>query len=347
MTVHSRMLPLAMFGICLGLAGCVQLQALQKQPSPGDTPTESNNPTEADQADQAGDQSQQKTVKAKSLHQIIRMLEAGKYDAAAVELKYYRIRNPKDHTARNLLKQLTTDPLAMLGPPAHKYTVQSGDTLGGLAGKYLGSPLDFVILARYNGIKRSKDLMAGQVINLPATKNADQIISSKGDDKSAPVGQGSAANDTTRTTARLPSNKLQALPSPEPRHTTSATSVAGMQKQLNRVPEKENLALKQQAIGMDALKNHQDIAAYQAFQKALHLDPSLRLAHAKAEQVGEKLVHRFHKQALTAYREQKLDRAIALWNKAIEIDPKFEPALGYRARALELKQRLNQLEQKK
>ncbi|HQT43672.1 MAG TPA: tetratricopeptide repeat protein, partial [Halothiobacillus sp.] len=54
-------------------------------------------------------------------------------------------------------------------------------------------------------------------------------------------------------------------------------------------------------------------------------------------------VQQYHEAALVAYRKQNLDEAIALWNKALALDPDYEPALGYRARALELKHRLHQL----
>jgi tetratricopeptide (TPR) repeat protein len=42
------------------------------------------------------------------------------------------------------------------------------------------------------------------------------------------------------------------------------------------------------------------------------------------------------------YRDQQLDKAIALWNRVLAIAPNYEPAVAYRARALELKQRLKQ-----
>jgi Tfp pilus assembly protein PilF len=54
-------------------------------------------------------------------------------------------------------------------------------------------------------------------------------------------------------------------------------------------------------------------------------------------------VQKYHEAALVAYRKQDLDNAIALWNKALAIDPNYEPALGYRARAQELQRRLNQM----
>lgn len=338
MTARHSLLLLTLLTVSLGLTGCAQLQAKLQQLSLGGPKEKTEAPPPSPPSPAI---TTHKSIKALNLHQIIGMLEDGKYADAAIELKYYLIKNPKDPTASNLLKQLTYDPLTMLGSPARKYTVQPGDTLGGIAAKFLGNPLDFVILARYNRIKRSKDLQAGQVLDLPATQHADEVLNKQqGNPK-----QSDKDTDTTTLApdrGQLPVEKLEALPSPEP-----ATPAGEKPRKKTITPIDEDLALKQQAIGMNALDKGQDVAAYQAFQHALTLDPSLQPARHQAEILAKKLVERFHKQALTAYREQKLDKAIGLWNRALDIDPNYEPALGYRARALELKQRLKQLERKK
>jgi hypothetical protein len=43
------------------------------------------------------------------------------------------------------------------------------------------------------------------------------------------------------------------------------------------------------------------------------------------------------------YRDQKLDQAIALWDHVLAIDPGYERATIYRARAIELQHRLKQI----
>ena len=52
----------------------------------------------------------------------------------------------------------------------------------------------------------------------------------------------------------------------------------------------------------------------------------------------------YHRQASTAYRQQELDRAIALWDRVLEIKSDHNAAQAYRAQALELKQKLNKLQ---
>ncbi|HTM29615.1 MAG TPA: LysM domain-containing protein, partial [Rhodanobacter sp.] len=54
------------------------------------------------------------------------------------------------------------------------------------------------------------------------------------------------------------------------------------------------------------------------------------------------LLDSYHERAIVLYRDQQLDQAIVLWNRVLAIAPGYEPAVVYRARALELKQRLRQ-----
>ena len=63
---------------------------------------------------------------------------------------------------------------------------------------------------------------------------------------------------------------------------------------------------------------------------------------ADARALRKQLVAVYHQRAIVLYRDQQLDQAISLWNRVLAIEPDFEPATVYRARALELKQRLKQ-----
>ena len=51
-----------------------------------------------------------------------------------------------------------------------------------------------------------------------------------------------------------------------------------------------------------------------------------------------------HREALNEFRAQNLDNAIALWNKVLVIDPGYEQARLYRSQAIELKEKLTQIE---
>ena len=76
--------------------------------------------------------------------------------------------------------------------------------------------------------------------------------------------------------------------------------------------------------------------------EALTINPRLPPNGAKAAALRKDLLADYHQRAIVLYRDQQLDQAIALWNRVLAIDPGYEPAVIYRARALELKQRLKQ-----
>jgi cytochrome c-type biogenesis protein CcmH/NrfG len=44
------------------------------------------------------------------------------------------------------------------------------------------------------------------------------------------------------------------------------------------------------------------------------------------------------------FRQQELDKAIALWDEILALDPTHRLAPGYKARAVEMKQKLEQIE---
>ena len=103
-----------------------------------------------------------------SLREIVAWLQQGEFERARVGLEQFRQHGGTGQvTARSLLRQLDTDPVELLGPRHFNYTVQSGDTLGGLAAQHLGDPLQFVALARYNQIERPALLQAGQILRIP------------------------------------------------------------------------------------------------------------------------------------------------------------------------------------
>jgi tetratricopeptide (TPR) repeat protein len=95
----------------------------------------------------------------------------------------------------------------------------------------------------------------------------------------------------------------------------------------------------------------QSIALYQQGQKqqatalygqALALDPHLTASGDIATALRDQVVTNYHQQAIVLYRDQQLDQAIALWDRVLAINPNYEPAQVYRARAVELKKRLQQ-----
>jgi tetratricopeptide (TPR) repeat protein len=60
----------------------------------------------------------------------------------------------------------------VLGSEYFDYTVRSGESLSLIAERYLGDPLEFYILARYNGIDNPSRLDVNQTIRVPGTPPA-------------------------------------------------------------------------------------------------------------------------------------------------------------------------------
>jgi tetratricopeptide (TPR) repeat protein len=90
------------------------------------------------------------------------------------------------------------------------------------------------------------------------------------------------------------------------------------------------------------LRKGQRGEALERMDQALDVDPQLPPSGADAKALRKQLVSVYHQRAIVLYRDQQLDQAISLWNRVLAIEPDFEPATVYRARAMELKQRLKQ-----
>jgi LysM domain len=73
---------------------------------------------------------------------------------------------PGNATARRLLDQINSDPRRQLGERSRSYTVLESDTMTSLAQRFVGDPLMFYALARYNNMAPD-ELRAGQQIQVP------------------------------------------------------------------------------------------------------------------------------------------------------------------------------------
>lgn len=62
------------------------------------------------------------------------------------------------------------------------------------------------------------------------------------------------------------------------------------------------------------------------------------------EQESAELIDEYYKQASIAFRRQELDKAIALWDKVLLLDPEHQHAITGRLQALELKRKLSNLQ---
>lgn len=244
---------------------------------------------------------------AESLAEIVNdELQLGHYAEGEKALRRYLQQHPGDRAAQAMLRQLTVDPKQPLGRHSRAYVVRAGDSYSTLAARYLGNPSQFLILARYNGSTNPSLLRVGETLRLP--------VSAAGVSR-PPVTVAPGADDADRTVAV---QTISAGAAPE-LHTAKARR---LQKEIALLGEGQQ----EQALAR--------------LDEELILNPLLRSAETEAASLRKQVVATYHQQAIALYRDQQLDQAVALWDRVLAIVPDYEPALTYRARALELQRRL-------
>lgn len=105
---------------------------------------------------------------------VVALLEQGQVRPAKKRLSAALKRKPNDPALMVLRDSITKNPQELLGPDSYPYTVRSGDTMSGLAQRFLGNRLKFYQLSRYNGIDQPGSLHAGQVLRIPGKAPAPQ-----------------------------------------------------------------------------------------------------------------------------------------------------------------------------
>ncbi|MEW5824140.1 MAG: tetratricopeptide repeat protein [Pseudomonadota bacterium] len=344
-----RRLSLLTLPLLLGLAGCAN-NPTEGEPEPG--------PAQPPKAETAPSEKRTDTTQdSPDLRQIVKQLQEGQNRSARTALQRYLERNPNQPTAKSLLQQLDTDPVVLLGKAHTTHTVQPGDSLGELAARYLGDPIKFVALARYNGIARPKALNVGQVLRIPTSARP---TSTEAESLAAPAADAPLKPQTPIVPATPAStNGVRE----NPRTRIEADLIAGRLDSASRALETAKAqrpadgswdvwignfdrllkARREQELGLSLLHQGRDEAAMEALGRALQLDPQLEPARRQYGELRRKQVTAYHEAAIVHYRNQRLDEAIDLWDKALALDPQFEPAQGYRLRAQELKRRVSEL----
>ena len=288
---RTRTLSVVMALVTLGASGCTTLRGRH-----------STVVVTSSQSSTASPASPTETSRQPSLTAIIRnQLQLGHYAEGETALRHYLKQHPGDRAAQAMLRQLTADPRQALGERWRAHVVQPGDSYSTLAGRYLGDPNLFLILARYNGSANPSMLRAGETLRMPLSAGVDAAA---------------AAESPTAT----------AMPTAIVRGTESSVAEA-------RRLQGESVSL----LG----QGHKD-QALARLDQALAIDPQLKPAGAGAMALRTQLLDSYHERAIVLYRDQQLDQAIALWDRVLAIAPDYEPAIVYRTRARELKQRLKQ-----
>lgn len=94
-----------------------------------------------------------------------------------------------------------------------------------------------------------------------------------------------------------------------------------------------------------ALAQGEHGAAFDALLVARERDDDLRQRHGgKLERLENALVEHYHDGALSAWRDQRVELSVELWERVMRIDPGFEPARRYLERARRAREELKALE---
>ncbi len=275
-------------------------------PPPPPPPPEPVPPTPAEQA-----------LSQKTAMQAIELLEAGQEDQARAELQRALHLDPANKLANSLMKQITADPVALLGRESFAYTVQSSDTLSRIAGRFMGDIYSFYILARYNDIRVPRQVAGGQVLRIPGKPPAGPLY--------------------PRPSSRQDPKPSAAAPAPAPVVAAAPAPVAPPPP-----------PVKELSPGEKALR------AGEAHERAGRWDKAIeeyRLAEAadqpgaaaRIEALRKKQIARATLSARTAFAKQDLAGAIRGWDTVLQLDPDNELAKLERQKAVTLKAKADQL----
>jgi tetratricopeptide (TPR) repeat protein len=306
------------------------------------------------------------------------LLQEGDAKRARVELAAYLDQVPDSKAAKLLMTEIET-PVSSLYPKQNfSVTLDEGETLSDLAAMYLGDPLAFYGLARYNNIAQPDLVIAGQQIHIPATTEAlaaqDSLVRGQATADQPPEEQAPADQASADSTA----------PAPAPDHAASNDSAdvwdqfksalshrqysdaANLADANNFAPENGRAAVLADtymraavsekktdpaSAGVHARKAgdiflgilNQPEKARQSFHLALSLEPSDVAATAGLKQANDQVADKYYRRGLIAFQHQDLDGAIAAWNIVLSIDPDRRDAELNRDEAIQLKANLLKL----
>jgi len=303
-------------------------------------------------------------------------LQYGQEANAKVDLEAALRQEPDSKMAKSLMAQILADPVQYFGgQESFSYTVQSGDSLSTIARRFLDDPLKFHILAKFSDIPDPSHLQPGQTIRVPGKKPPDAPVA-----PAAPAAEESRAHQAKRfydagkyqdaiellegggaessegrdllvlsyikyaDELAQKANLLEAQSVLE-KAVTIQPNNDKLKKQLKQV-EKQRDAARLYKAGMDAVAAGDSAKALDAFNAVLKLDPTHEGAKKQILNMKSDAVESMHKDAMTEYRKQNLDKAIDLWDRVLALDPNHELAKLYRARAVELKGKLEKLDKK-
>ncbi|MEO0436831.1 MAG: hypothetical protein AAF098_07980 [Pseudomonadota bacterium] len=244
------------------------------------------------------------------IRRALELLEVGDEPTARAELMAYQKAVPSSQVARDLLLQIDQSANEYFPSDFQEVFLKSGQSLSNVAQTYLGSAYKFYALAKYNDIRQPRRVVPGQIIKVPLTDSALEAFDKEG-----------VSNEDSIVDSRSVAEQLE-----------SDESLKEELESVADVPVEEDVEV--QAIEPVVADSVEDSVTA----------PTLPVEEAAAALTTQvKQVQTLHREAISAYRAQDLDRAIELWDEVLSIDPEHEGAQIYREQAMTLKSRLESL----
>lgn len=254
---------------------------------------------------------------------VAELLEAGSEEEARKEIDHALSIDPANKLALSFQRQLSVDPITVLGTESFSYTLKQGETLSKVAGRMMGDIYSFYLLARYNDIKAPKLVSAGQIIKVPGKAPPPEPREPKPQAKKEKPSESLPEKDEPPVSVATPA----ASPSPPP------------------APPVETVSPAEKAYreGLVAQKAGDREQALRLYRHATQLDSNHADARAKAEQMRKELVLQYERGARIAFARQDLNGAIRSWTRVLELDSDNETAKLERQKAVSLKQKVESL----
>jgi tetratricopeptide (TPR) repeat protein len=243
-------------------------------------------------------------------------LENGNEEQARAELQRALSLDGGHKLALSLKRQITDDPIAMLGGQSFTYVVRPNDSLSSIAGRFLGDVFMFYALARYNNIAVPRQLATGQSIKIPGKAPPPAVASSPTPTSPSHVPATAPASPPAAAPAPVIPPPPPPPPPPSPGEVTFRAGEAA-----ERAGDLER--------------------ALREYRKAVQLEhPS---AQAKAARVQKALVDRYAMAAHKAFLSQNLQGAIDGWAQVLRVDPANDRAQLELQRCKDLQQKVAEL----
>ncbi len=309
------------------------------------------------------------------LSKAIALLSEGSAGQAEAELQAYLRHKHNSKVAKTLLKQINT-PVGEYYPSDFvAITLSNGESLSTIAKQYLGDALQFYALAQYNNIANPGRTTIGQVIHVPLTDKAQAFIAfklDKGMDTSSTEQDHQAGSEFQEQVEEVEISEESSLTDIETlrlllgegqyQQAIAAYEQTSPTFQLNGGDIQDLITAYSQSAA-DSSDNNPELAssyyqrtgnliastgdnlrALEMFNRSLQLDSDNEASKRRYSSLKLELTDAYHRDASLAFRRQELEKAIALWQQLLTIDPDHIHATNYLIQAQRLQDKLQRLE---